>query len=146
MRSRHACFAVLAALAALSASACATVMPGRDEFAFQECQRRYTQYVRWARFDDASAFVQPEAMPGFLEQIDGFGDLRFTDYRIRSMDLDKASSSATVVVTYYAYTRTTPLPIALDETQTWEHVPMSRSWLVRSSFAQREVRPGEEKF
>lgn len=149
MRIRHARLASRAALAlltAFAASGCATVMPGRDQYAFEECQRRYTQYVRWARFDDAVAFVQPDAVPGFVEQISKLGDLRLTNYRVRSMNLDPATSTATVLVSYYAYKPSTPLPIAFDETQSWERVPMSRAWLVRSSFTPRELQPGEEIF
>ena len=142
MRTPRAALAA-AALAALAAG-CATVMPGNDEYAFQECQRRYTQYVRWARYDDATAFVQPEAVPDFVKQVTEFGNVHFTDYRVRSMDRDP--ENATVVVTYYAYTRTSPLPIAFDEAQTWKRVPATRSWQVRSTFSQRDVAPGEDLF
>jgi hypothetical protein len=136
--------ALLAALAA-SALGCATILPGHDEYAFQECQRRYTQYVRWARFDDATGFVQPEAVPDFMRQTAEFGKIRFTDYRVRAME-QTSGSKATVIVTYYAYTRSSPLPIALDEAQEWERVPASRAWLVRSTFSQRELEPGEDFF
>jgi hypothetical protein len=144
----HATRALLSAatLAAWAGSlGCATLLPGQDEYAFQECQRRYTQYVRWARFDDATGFVQPDAVPDFMRQTADFGRIRFTDYRIRAMD-QTSGSTATVIVTYYAYTRSSPLPIALDEAQQWERVPASRSWLVRSTFSPRPLEPGEDFF
>ena len=144
MRTPRAALAA-ATLVALT-TGCATVLPGRDEYAFQECQRRYTQYVRWARFDDATAFVQPEAVPDFVKQVAAFGNIRFTDYKVRAMDRDALGFNATVVVTYYAYTRTSPLPIAFDEAQIWKRVPATRSWQVRSTFSQRDLEPGEDFF
>lgn len=134
----------LAALAAVVGLACT---PTRDvrENEFSEIQKYYTQLVRWAEFERAKAFVDPEAVGAFQTQAAALGNVRFTDYAIRGVEFGADGSTATVQVTYYAYLRTALVAFAFDEQQLWSR-PDGSSWRVRSSFAQREVQPGEGMF
>lgn len=134
----------LAALVGVAALGCS---PTRDvrENEFSEIQKYYTQLVRWAEFERAKAFVDPEAVGAFQTQAAALGNVRFTDYAIRGVEFGPDGSTATVQVTYYAYLRTALVAFAFDEQQQWSR-PDGSSWRVRSTFAQREVQPGEGMF
>lgn len=134
----------LALLLALAAGvlACASGQSIR-ETEFHEVQKHYTQLIRWSQFDRARNFVDAEAIGDFQSQAIAFGDVRFTDYAIREIDMQ--GDEATVRVTYYAYLRTSPVATAYEEQQEWRRAE-GRAWRVRSSFAQREIQPGEGMF
>jgi hypothetical protein len=126
------------------ALACATTQEVRQT-EFSEIQKHYTKLVRWAQFDRAREFVDPEAIGAFETQAATFGRVHFTDYAIRGVTFSEDGTSATVRVTYYAYARTALVAFAFDEEQEWSR-PDGRAWRVRSSFAQRNVEPGEGMF
>ncbi|HSJ99076.1 MAG TPA: hypothetical protein VLC53_18515 [Myxococcota bacterium] len=134
----------LAALLAGGALACATTQEVRQT-EFSEIQKHYTKLVRWSQFDRAREFVDPEAVGAFESQAAHFGRVQFTDYAIRGVTFSEDGSTATVRVTYYAYVRTALVAFAFDEEQEWSR-PDGRAWRVRSSFAQRDMEPGEGMF
>jgi hypothetical protein len=138
--------AVLALLPLLAA--CAGFLGAADsEFVFHESQRQYTQDIRWAQYDRAGHFLAPKALDAFHEQTADFGELRFADYQVRAVEMGADGRSATVKVTYYAYLRTSPVALAVDETQEWQKDAESRAWLVHNTtFARRQLQPGEGMF
>jgi hypothetical protein len=137
----------LAALfAPLLAAACAGMGSQDERYVFELAQRKYSQSVRWARFDKAGSFVAPEDFNDFRAQAAAFGDVRFTDYVIRQVEMGDDGRSATAQVTYYAYLRTQPVAVAVDEQQQWFREEGGRAWRVRSQFAQRPLAPGEGRF
>jgi hypothetical protein len=134
----------LAALVALASFGCSATRDVRESN-FNEIQKYYTQLVRWAEFERAKSFVDPEALGEFQTQAAAFGNVRFTDYAIRGVQFGPDGTTATVQVTYYAYLRTALVAFAFDEQQQWSR-PDGASWRVRSTFARREVEPGEGMF
>jgi hypothetical protein len=134
----------LAVLLAGGALACATTQDVRQT-EFSEIQKHYTKLVRWSQFDRAREFVDPEAIAAFESQAATFGTVQFTDYAIRGVTFSDDGSTATVRVTYYAYVRTALVAFAFDEEQEWRR-PDGRAWRVRSTFAQRDMQPGEGMF
>jgi hypothetical protein len=142
-RSRPARVLALTLLLAGGALACATTQEVREND-FAEIQRHYTKLVRWAQFDRARAFVEPDALPAFEAQAQRLSNVLFTDYAIRGVTFAE-DGKVTARVTYYAYQRNAPVHFAFDEEQEWSR-PDGRSWRVRSTFAQRELAPGEGMF
>jgi hypothetical protein len=133
-------FAVLGALAV----GCAGSPLTDSQYMFNESQRHYTQFVRWARFDEAANYLEPETRDAYLEQASQLGDVRFTDYKVRNTTFDDGGRSATVRVTYYAYVRTQLVAIAFDEEQRWTKQGVGGgTWKLRSSMAQRPIQPEE---
>ena len=123
---------------------CATTQELR-ETDFTEIQKHYTKLVRWAQFDRAREFVDPEAVGAFETQAQSFGRVHFTDYAIRGVEFSPDGATATVRVTYYAFERTALVAFAYDEQQEWSR-PDGRAWRVRSTFARRDMAPGEGMF
>lgn len=134
----------LALLLAGGGLACATTQELKESD-FTEIQRHYTKLVRWSQFDRARAFVDPEAIGAFDTQAAAFGRVQLTDYAIHGVEFSEDGSTAIVRVTYYAYVRTALVAFAFDEEQEWSR-PDGHAWRVRSSFAQRDVQPGEGMF
>lgn len=134
----------LALLLASGALACSTTREVRQN-EFSEVQKHYTQLVRWAQFERAKGYVDPEGLADFETQAAALGDVRFTDYAIRGVEFGDDGSTAIVTVTYYAYLRTALIAFAYDEQQQWSR-PSGGAWRVRSTFAQRNVAPGEGMF
>jgi len=135
----------LALLLAGGALACSTTGREVRQTEFSDVQKHYTQLVRWAQFERAKNYVDPEALADFEAQAAAFSDVRFTDYAIRGVEFGKDGTTATVRVTYYAYLRTALIAFAYDEQQEWTRAN-GGAWRVRSTFAQRNVAPGEGMF
>jgi len=151
LRSRTAsvptALAVLALLPLLASACAGGLSRGDAQFVFHESQRQYTQDIRWAQFDRAGHFLAPTALDAFQEQTAAFSEVRFTDYQIRTVEMGEDGHSATVQVTYYAYLRTSPVTLAIDETQEWKKDDGSRAWHVHNTtFARRALEPGEGMF
>lgn len=134
----------LALLLAIGALACATTQELRESD-FGDIQKHYTKLVRWAQFDRARAFVDPEAVGAFDTHAATLARVHVTDYAIRGVEFSPDGATATVRVTYYAYERTALVAFAYDEQQEWSR-PDGRAWRVRSTFARRDVAPGEGMF
>jgi len=141
---RRACALALTLLLASGALACATTQEVRQGD-FAEIQRHYTKLVRWAQFDRARQFVAPDALADFEAQAETLRNVHFTDYAIRGVTFADDGKTVTAHVTYYAYLRTALVHFAFDEEQEWSRSD-GRSWRVRSSFAQRNLAPGEGMF
>ena len=133
----------LTLLLAGGALACATTQEVRESD-FAEIQRHYTKLVRWAQFDRAREFVAPEALPDFEAQARRLSNVLFTDYAIRGVTFAE-DGKVTAYVTYYAYQRNALIHFAFDEEQEWTRSD-GRSWRVRSTFAERDLAPGEGMF
>lgn len=134
----------LALVLAGGALSCSTTREVR-ETEFSDVQKHYTQLVRWAQWDSARGYVDPEALSAFETQTAAFGRVHFTDYAIRGIRFNEDGSTATVSVTYYAYQRSALVAFAFDEQQEWSR-PEGGAWRVRSTFAQRDMQPGEGMF
>jgi hypothetical protein len=119
---------------------CATVFAPDTQFDFAHTQRKYTQMVRWAQFERAADFVDPEVIPEYRAQAAAMSSVRFTDYQIREVGPEE-DGRILAKVTYFAYLRSQPVAVAFDEEQEWSQ-SVGR-WVVRSSFAQRPLLPGE---
>lgn len=137
--------ALAAALLGATSLSCAMGTQTARETDFYEIQKHYTQMVRWAQFERARNFVDPEDLSGFSERTRELRNVRFTDYAIHGVEFAEDGDTATVQVTYFAYLRTAPVTVAYDEQQEWRRGE-GRVWRVRSSFAQRPVEPGEGMF
>ena len=134
----------LAVLLGAAPFGCSTTQEFRESD-FAEIQKHYTKLIRWAQFDRAREFVDPEAVSAFETHARTLGRVHFTDYAIRGVEFSPDGDTATVSVTYYAYERTALVAFAFDEQQEWSR-PDGSAWRVRSTFARRNVEPGEGMF
>ena len=128
--------ALVASIGLVSGIGCAAFSdPMGRENALADSQLRYTQHVRWGNLDAASTFVDPEVRPAFLGQAKAFEAIRITDYDIGQIDYGGDRRSATVHVTYHAYSLASAQENRIEEDQSWTRPGMGNTWLVRPQLA-----------
>jgi len=102
----------------------------------EETQHRYTQLVRWGEIRRASVFVEPEMVEEFLQYEPYFEQIRITDVDEDEVTLD-TEDTASVAVTYHAYSFLTFEEKRFSETQKWTRYDgVKNVWLVRPELAQ----------
>jgi hypothetical protein len=103
--------------------------------ALEESQLRYTQHVRWGNLDAASEFVDPELRGEFLRQAPAFEAIRITEYEIGRIEYGQDRASATVRVTYRAYSLASLEEKRVEEQQSWVRPGTGNTWWVRPRLA-----------
>ena len=99
--------------------------------ALRLAQREYTKFVRWSDVDAAAQFVHPELREKFLAYEGQFDAIRITDFDVGQIDFGEEQLTATVRVTYHAYSMQSMLEREIKETQRWERVGKGNEWFVR---------------
>jgi hypothetical protein len=133
----------LLALSALGLGGCGAVIPLAsivthpldNNATFEEAQKRYTANIRYGLFEDALPFVEPELKPRFQESVQRFREIRFSDYRIESIDIDPERTHATVVVRYSGYWLSSPYEREILVVQQWRREVPTHDWFVTPDFA-----------
>lgn len=134
--------APLLALSTCLLGGCAVFMQGAavatyplDEKAtFEEAQHRYTTNIRFGLFDDAKPFVEPEFQPRFQEAMHRFRELRFSDYKTESLDINPARTEATAVVLLRGYSLSQPFEREIRVVQRWRRQVPTQNWYVTPDF------------
>ena len=104
------------------------------QVSLEEAQDRYTVLLRWNDLTKASAFVDPKMRDDFMKMVPNFRDLRFTEYDSATADIGE-DGTATVEVTYYVYSPSSPIETTITETQVWYRDSGGNNyWHVRPSF------------
>ena len=60
-----------------------------------------------------------------------FDAIRITDFEVGQIDFGEEHATATVRVTYHAYSMQSMLEREIEETQRWERVGKGNEWFVR---------------
>ena len=98
---------------------------------FKDTQTKFTQYVRWGRFQEAAEFVDPELREEFMSCAPEFSDLRFSDYEITRVDIEEGLQSASVDVRYKGYLLNMPFERSVDLTEEWTRDESTGVWTVK---------------
>lgn len=138
MRSRLVGMAVItAALAAAGCSATLVDPMGRGN-ALEEAQKNYTQLIRWGEIGRAADYVDPELREAWLSRGPRLESVRISDYETDSFDMADDEDSATVTVTYHAFSYVTALEKSIREEQHWyREGGLANVWRVRSGLPEQ---------
>jgi GTP cyclohydrolase III len=99
--------------------------------AFTRAQREYTKLLRWSEVHAAARFVHPETREEFLSYEGEFEGIRITDFDVGDVTFGESEATATVRVTYHAYSMASMLEKEIEETQEWERLGGDNQWVVR---------------
>ena len=99
--------------------------------AFEDTQTKFTQYVRWGKFEQASRFVDPEIRAEFMSYAPEFSDLRFSEYEITRIDIQDGVRSASVDVRVTAYRLSMPFERSVALTEEWNRDEATGLWTVK---------------
>jgi hypothetical protein len=110
--------------------------PLKREYSLGESQKRYTELVRFGKFADASAFVDPVMTEEFVQSFPSHKNFAFTDYESGQIEFDDEGTreNATVRVEYSGYHSDSLVLMDFVENQHWYRDSVMNDWLVRSSF------------
>ena len=137
MRFQIQSLGILATVAFVAASGCASIGDLGKKGALEDAQRRYTELVRWGEIERASVFVDPELQTEYLEYAAAFDGIRFTDFESGALQFREEDDKATVFVVYHAYSLSTLVEKKIRERQEWyREASMSNSWRVRPDLRQ----------
>lgn len=103
--------------------------------AFELAQRKYTNAVRWGDIEQAVQLVHPDLRDEFLAFEPEFEGIRVTDFEIGELVYGEGQETATVRVTYHAYSLASMLEKEIKEVQQWERLSMKNDWVVRPQLA-----------
>ena len=98
---------------------------------FSRAQREYTKMLRWSDIEQAVRFVHPEMREQFLSYDGEFDGIRVTDFEVGDVTFGEREETATVRVTYHAYSMVSMLEKEIKETQEWERLGKDNQWVVR---------------
>lgn len=102
---------------------------------FEDTQTKFTQYIRWGKFEEAARFVDPEMREAFMTCAPEFSDLRFSDYEINEVAIAEGIQSASVDVRYTAYRLSMPVERTVDLTEEWTRDEKTGVWTVKLDIA-----------
>lgn len=105
--------------------------PMGREAALRQAQRAYTNAVRWGNVEQAAHFVHPDLRDRFLGFEAEFDGIRVTDFEVGQIEYAEGQSTATVRVTYHAYSMTSMVETEIKEMQKWERLGKGNEWVVR---------------
>ena len=135
MRALATSLLVLLASASLGCSVLLPVIgvataPLDKKGTFEEAQQAYTANLRYGLFEDAKTFVEPALQPDFDVAIQRLREVRFSDYRVESVDIDALRAQATAVVVYRGYWLSSPYEREVRVVQQWRRVLPTQEWYV----------------
>jgi hypothetical protein len=102
---------------------------------FEDTQTKFTQYIRWGKFEEAARFVAPEMREEFMTCAPEFSDLRFSDYEINEVEIQEGLRSASVDVRYTAYRLSLPVERSVNLTEEWTRDETTGVWTVKLDIA-----------
>jgi hypothetical protein len=99
-------------------------------------QREYTNALRWNHPEIAAQFVHPDWRDEFIEQITKFKTIRVTDYDTSKITWGEEQATATLTVTYRAYSMRSMVETEIREIQSWERLTKRNDWFVKPKIDQ----------
>jgi len=108
--------------------------PFSRQYSLEKAQKRYSDLVRWSKFNEAAGFVAIEDRAAFEAGMPDFREVRFTEHETSPWKLDEEMREAVIEVKYRGYSMRSPLEIEVSEVQTWTREGKGNAWTVVSKF------------
>lgn len=125
---------VLAGCSVLLPVVGAATYPLDKQGTFEEAQQSYTSNLRYGLYDDAKPFVEPELQARFEAETRRFREMRFSDYRVESIEIDALRAKATAVVVFRGYWLSSPYEREMRAVQHWRRELPTQNWFVTPDF------------
>ncbi len=108
--------------------------PFKRQYSLELAQKRYSDLVRWSKFEEAALFVEAEEREAYRNRMPDFREVRFTEHETAPWMLDEEMRNVVIEVTYRGYSMRTPIELEVHETQTWSREGKGNDWKVVSEF------------
>jgi len=128
---------VLLVLIAIGSAGCAmrplldaAIGPMNRKATLEEVQKSYCDDIRFGLYEDAVEVVEPELRGEFLAAQRQLRDIRFTGYRIDSIEIEPTRTEAKATVVYTGYWLSSPYEREITVVQHWRLEVGTRNWYV----------------
>lgn len=126
------------AAAGLALSGCMLVLgaaevatyPLNKKGKFEVAQKKYTTNIRYGLYDEALGFVEPEEQARFRQEMVRLREVRFSDYRIESIQMNPGRTQATAHVMLKGYWLSSPFEQEVRAVQKWRRAAPTQNWYV----------------
>ena len=108
--------------------------PFKRQYSLERAQKRYSDLVRWSKFEEAALFVEVDERQDYRARMPDFREVRFTEHESKPWKLDEEMRNVTIEVTYRGYSMRSPIEVEVHETQTWKREGKGNDWTVASEF------------
>lgn len=113
-----------------SLSGCASKKKNQTLSSFDETTRLYGRLLRWREFDGAVNMIRHQDESTVEISLDGFDDLRVTDYEIKKVVMGEDLKTAVVEADISYYFETTNVVKELRDTQSWWYLEEAEKWFL----------------
>ncbi|MBW2279288.1 MAG: hypothetical protein JRG76_02285 [Deltaproteobacteria bacterium] len=110
---------------------------------FEDVQSSYTSNLRYGLYDEAKAFVEPELRARFAEAARRYSELRLSDHRLESIEIDALRTEAIAVVVFRGYWLSSPYEREMRSVQRWRRQVPTQNWFVTPDFDALIAPPSE---
>jgi len=102
---------------------------------FEVVQKKYTTDIRFGLFDEALRFVEPAEQARFRLEMDRLREVRFSDYRIDSIQFNPGRTEAIAHVMLRGYWLSSPFEQEVRAVQKWRRAAPTQNWYVTPDWA-----------
>ena len=141
----------LVACLPLTLTGCGIIMPIMEvvtrpmakKQTFEEIQQGYSSDIRFGLWEQAAEWVEPEMQSRFQTATRELEEIRFSDVRVESIEIDALRTKAIATVVYRGYWLSSPFVQEITVTQHWRRSPPSQQWFVTPDFDNILAPPGQ---
>jgi len=113
-----------------SLNGCATKKKNQTLNSFDETTRLYGRLLRWREFEGAVNMIRHQDESTVDISLEGFEDLRVTDYEIKRVVMGEDLKTAIVEADISYYYETTNVVQEIRDTQNWWYLEEAEKWFL----------------
>ena len=117
-----------------SLDGCATKKKNQTLSTFDETTRLYGRLLRWREFEGAVNMIRHQDESTVEINLDGFEDIRVTNYEIKKVVLSEDLKTAVVEADISYYFETTNIVKTIRDMQNWWYLEESEKWFLDDDF------------
>ena len=107
-------------------------LPAKRAKAMKLSTDAFATNLRWGRYSEAGAFVEPDKRMEFLKMVrNPNSSIRFTDYEVVAVEMsDEEVTEATALVNFRLHRLPSMREVYFQDEQTWKYDAGDRKWYV----------------
>ena len=113
-----------------SLNSCASKKKNQTLSSFDETTRLYGRLLRWREFEGAVNMIRHQDESTVKTNLDGFEDLRVTDYEIKKVVMGEDLKTAVVEADISYYYETINVVKEIRDTQNWWYLEEAEKWFL----------------
>lgn len=121
-------FTAKAVVLILLVMGCAGIQTGEKMAQFDETSRAYMRAIRWGEYEAALSFKKPADMEDTMPDVEGYRNVRVTNYRVKQTIISEDKSKIIQIVEFQYYRMSDVTVKNLVDRQKWEYDEEFENW------------------